>query len=62
MKLLNGVSVGSLAVGAGIVLLAPVVIPVVGSVLKPLTKAVIKGGLLAYEGAKLSIAETKETA
>lgn len=61
MKLLNGVSVGSLAVGAGIVLLAPVVIPVVGSVLKPLTKAVIKGGLLAYEGAKLSIAETKET-
>ncbi|MCG6906429.1 MAG: DUF5132 domain-containing protein [Desulfobacteraceae bacterium] len=26
-----------------------------------MTKAVIKGGLLAYEGAKVSIAETKET-
>jgi len=62
MKLLNGsLSVSSLAVGAGVVLLAPVVIPVVGAVLKPVAKAVIKGGLLAYEGAKVSIAETKET-
>jgi hypothetical protein len=57
----NGFNVGSLAIGAGVVLLAPVIIPVVGSILKPLTKAVIKGGLLAYEGAKVSIAETKET-
>jgi hypothetical protein len=62
MKLLNGgMSIGSLAMGAGVVLLAPVIIPVVGSVLKPVAKAVIKGGLLAYEGAKVSIAETKET-
>jgi hypothetical protein len=62
MKLLNGsLSVSSLAVGAGVVLLAPIVIPVVGAVLKPVAKAVIKGGLLAYEGAKVSIAETKET-
>ena len=62
MKLLNGgLSVGSLAVGAGVVLLTPVIIPVVGTVLKPVAKAVIKGGLLAYEGAKVSIAETKET-
>jgi hypothetical protein len=29
--------------------------------LKPLTKAVIKGGILAYEGTRLTIAETKET-
>jgi hypothetical protein len=61
MKLFNGFNVGSLAIGAGVVLLAPVIIPVVGSILKPLTKAIIKGGLLAYEGAKVSIAETKET-
>ena len=61
MKLLNGsLSVSSLAVGAGVVLLAPVVIPVVGSILKPVAKAVIKGSILAYEGAKLSVAETKE--
>ena len=61
MKLLKGsLSVSSLAVGAGVVLLAPVVIPVVGSILKPVAKAVIKGSILAYEGAKLSVAETKE--
>jgi hypothetical protein len=62
MRLLgNSFNVSSLAVGAGVVLLAPVVIPVVGAVLKPLAKAVIKGGIMAYEGAKVSVAETKET-
>jgi hypothetical protein len=61
MKLINGFSAGSLAVGAGIVLLAPIVIPMVGAILKPLTKAIIKGGLIAYESAKVSLAETKET-
>jgi len=62
MKILgNGLSVGSLAVGAGLVLLVPVVIPVVGAILKPVAKAVIKGSLMAYEGAKVSIAETRET-
>ena len=52
---------GSLVVGAGIVLLAPIVVPVVASVLKPIAKAAIKGGLLAYGKAKESIAETMET-
>jgi hypothetical protein len=61
MKLLSGVSASSIAVGAGVVLLAPVVIPIVGSILKPLAKAAIKGGILAYEGAKVSVAEAKET-
>lgn len=62
MRLLgNSFNVSSLAVGAGVVLLAPVVIPVVGAILKPLAKAVIKGGVMAYEGAKVSVAETKET-
>jgi hypothetical protein len=62
MKILNGgLSVSSLAVGAGVVLLTPVILPLVGSILKPVAKAVIKGSILAYEGAKLSVAETKET-
>ena len=62
MKIWNGgLSVGGLAAGAGVVLLAPVIVPVIGSILKPLAKAVIKGGILAYEGTKLTIAETKET-
>jgi len=63
MKLF-GTSLGtgtSLAVGAGAVLLAPVIIPVLAGVVKPVAKAVIKGGLLAYEGTKVSLAETKET-
>jgi hypothetical protein len=52
---------GSLVVGAGVVLLAPIVVSVVASVLKPIAKAAIKGGLLAYGKAKESIAETMET-
>jgi hypothetical protein len=63
MRLLGGnLKTGSaMAIGAGAVLLAPIVIPVVASVMKPLAKAVIKGGLLAYENAKIAIAETSET-
>jgi hypothetical protein len=62
MKLLNGMSMGSVGNGRRAwVLLAPVVIPVVGAILKPVAKALIKGGIMAYEGAKVSIAETKET-
>lgn len=57
----NGVNMGSLAVGAGVVFLAPVVLPIVGAALKPVLKAAIKGGIMAYEGAKVSVAETKET-
>jgi hypothetical protein len=52
---------GTMAIGAGMVLLAPVVVPVVASVMKPLAKAAVKGGLLAYENAKVAIAETRET-
>jgi hypothetical protein len=61
MKLINGLNPSSLAIGAGIVILAPVVIPVLGAILKPVFKAIIKGGLLAYESARVSIAETRET-
>ena len=63
MKFLeNGFKLGgTMAVGAGVVLLAPVVIPVVASMMKPLAKATIKGGLLAYESVKIAMAETRET-
>ena len=58
----NGMKFGtSVAIGAGAVLLAPVIIPVLGSIMKPLAKATIKGGILAYEGMKVTLAETKET-
>jgi len=60
MRFLPGVSVGSLVVGAGVVLLVPIVLPVVGCVLKSAAKAVIKGGVVIYEGTKATIAESQE--
>lgn len=50
-----------LAVGAGVLLLAPIVFPVVGSIFKSLTKATIKGGLIAAEKTRIGLAEAKET-
>ena len=57
----KGLTAGNLAIGAGVVLLAPVVLPIVGSVAKPLVKGIIKGALVTYEGARVALAETKES-
>ena len=58
---ITGSTIGTMSVGAGVVLLAPVVVPIVASVMKPMVKAVFKGGILAYENARIAVAETKET-
>lgn len=47
-------------VGAGVVFLAPIILPVASSVFKSLTKATIKGSLIAYNKAKIATAETME--
>lgn len=47
--------------GIGAVLLAPVLLPVVAGIGKPIAKSVIKGGLVAYERSKAAIAELGET-
>jgi hypothetical protein len=47
--------------GIGAVLLAPVILPVVAGVGKPLAKSLIKGGLVAYEKSKGAVAELGET-
>ena len=58
----NGMKVGiGLAVGLGTVILAPVVIPALAGVAKPLAKEIIKGGLVAFEKGKVLVAEAKET-
>ncbi|MBL0713857.1 MAG: DUF5132 domain-containing protein [Desulfosarcina sp.] len=57
----SSVNIGTLAVGAGIVFLTPIVVPVVAGVLKPLAKNAIKGSLLIYEKAKVATAETMES-
>jgi hypothetical protein len=49
-----------LAVGIGTALLAPIVIPVLTEIGKPLTKAAIKEGILLYEKSKEAMAEMTE--
>lgn len=50
-----------LAVGAGVILLTPIVFPMVGTLLKSLTKAGIKGGMIVAEKTKITLAEARET-
>lgn len=47
--------------GIGAVILAPVVIPIVAGVGKPLAKSVIKGGLAIYEKSKGALEEVGES-
>ncbi|YAF96275.1 MAG: DUF5132 domain-containing protein [Nodularia sp. CChRGM 3473] len=47
--------------GIGAVLLAPVIIPVVAGIGKPLAKSLIKGGIVAYEKSRGAFAEMGET-
>ncbi len=55
------INVGTLAAGAGVVLLAPVVVPLVAGILRPVTKKVIKGSLLAYDKTKTAVVDAKES-
>lgn len=56
MKLGSG-----LMIGAAAVVLAPIVLPAAASILKSVTKAGIKGWMLAYEKGKIAAAEARET-
>ncbi len=56
---LEGGPIG-MAAAIGAAILAPIVIPVLTQVGKPLTKAAIKQGILAYEKGKEFFAETTE--
>jgi hypothetical protein len=50
----------TLAIGTGVVLLAPVVVGALGSVLRPVAKAAIKGSMIAFDKARETGAETME--
>lgn len=57
----NGVKLGTgLAIGVGALILAPTVVPAVAAILKPLAKAGIKSGFIAYEKGREVLAETRE--
>lgn len=58
----NGIKIGAgLAIGIGAVILAPVVIPALAGVAKPLAKEIIKNGLIIYEKGRVMAAEARET-
>jgi hypothetical protein len=57
---LEDVGTPKIVAGIGAIVLAPVVIPVVAKASKPLAKAVIRGGILAYEKSRTMMAETGE--
>lgn len=59
LKLKGGPGMALFALGA--VVLAPVVLPVLGSALKPVIKQGIKGGLIAYQKSRELAAEALES-
>ena len=57
----NGLKIGTpVLIGIGALILAPVIIPVVGAVVKPLAKATIKGGLSLVQKGRELISEAVE--
>lgn len=58
--LFKGNIVMGLAVGVGVAILAPVVVPILASVGKPLAKSMIKTGMLLYEKGRETAAELGE--
>jgi hypothetical protein len=47
-------------VGVGVAILAPIIVPVLSNVGKPLAKSVIKSGILMYEKGRETFAELGE--
>jgi len=63
MAFIEDITKGSMAtvlVGIGVALAAPTILPALASGLRPLAKAVIKGGVLVYDAAKEAVAEAGE--
>ena len=62
MKIFKSMNWGTgLLIGLGAALLAPVVLPALGGMLRTLAKSAIKGGLILSERGKTLVAEAKES-
>lgn len=59
-ELTKGKIVTGLAIGIGASVLAPVVLPMLSQLVKPVAKGLMKGGLLLFEKGKEVAAETGE--
>jgi hypothetical protein len=63
MAFIEDISKGSVAtilVGIGVAVVAPTILPALASGLRPLAKAVIKGGVIIYDAVKETVAEAGE--
>ena len=58
----GGNIVTGLAIGIGTAVVAPLLMPAVGSLLRPAAKAVIKGGILVYDQGRRAMAQVSEAA
>ncbi|MDJ0534609.1 MAG: DUF5132 domain-containing protein [Xenococcaceae cyanobacterium MO_207.B15] len=58
--LFEDLGIPGIAAGVGAIVLAPVLIPAVAKASKPVAKALIKGGIIAYEKSRSAIIETGE--
>ena len=58
--LFEDLGIPGIAAGVGAVVLAPVLIPAVAKASKPVAKALIKGGIIAYKKSRSAIAESGE--
>lgn len=56
----KGNILSGLAIGIGATIIAPVVLPVLASAVKPIAKAAIKSGIMLYERGKETVAEVSE--
>jgi len=58
----NGLKIGTgLAIGLGIIILAPTIAPAVAAVVRPVAKASIKSGIILIQKTMELIAEAKES-
>ena len=58
----NGLKIGTgLAIGLGIIILAPAIAPAVAAVVRPVAKASIKSGVILFEKARELITEAMES-
>jgi hypothetical protein len=49
-----------LAVGIGVAVVGPLIAPVIAGVLRPAAKAVLKGGIYAYDRASEAVAQLRD--
>jgi len=52
--------VPSVLVGVGVALVAPIVVPALAGSMRPLAKAVVKGGMMVYDKGAEVVAEASE--